>query len=57
MTNNQDQANSARNTIIHRHMQRKFMRHLDKLEKHKLKGKPYRAAVEQLEKRLFGPKV
>jgi hypothetical protein len=35
-------------------MQRKFNKHREKLEAHKNKGKHFRAAVEDLEKKLFG---
>ena len=51
---NQDRANSARAHLVHRHMQRKFDKHRDKLEKHKEKGPLFRQAVEELERKLFG---
>ena len=43
-----------RAVLIHRLMQRKFDKHRDKLEKHKEKGGPFKAAVEDLERKLFG---
>jgi hypothetical protein len=54
MSDSQDKANAHRALIIHRHLQRKFDLHREKLEAHKGKGAAFRAAVEELEKKLFG---
>lgn len=39
--------------IAHRLLQRRFEQHRARLERHKDKGPAFRAAVEDLEKRLF----
>lgn len=50
----QDKATVARRVILHRHMQRRFDKHRDAIERHKQKGGAFARAVEDLEKRLFG---
>lgn len=45
-----------RAVLVHRLMQEKFEKHRDKLENHKSKGGRFAAAVEDLERKLFGEK-
>lgn len=40
--------------ITHRHMQRRFNKHRDKFDKHRAKGPQFAAAIDDLEKKLFG---
>jgi len=40
--------------ISHRHMQRRFNKHRDKLDRHRAKGPMFAAAIDELEKQLFG---
>lgn len=41
--------------LIHRHMQRKFLKHRHKFAKHRAKGPAFAARLDELEAKLFGP--
>lgn len=54
MADSHIRADVHRRAIVHRHLQHQFDKHRAKLDKHKGKGPAFRAAVEALEKKLFG---